>query len=126
MPASWIEHRGRQILFFDYRDQKTDEELIATLEAGSAMMQPLRRAALLYNDFEGSVIGSAFMKRVKEVGRMNRLLIDRSALTGVGGLKVVFFNAYLRATGERHTRAFRTRQEALDFLVARVGSMGGR
>ena len=126
MPASWIEHRGRQILFFDYRDQKSDEEMIATLEAGSAMMQPLRRALLLYNDFEGSVIGSAYMKRVKEVGRMNKLLIGRSALTGISGLKVIFFNAYLRATGERNTRAFQTRDQALDFLVGGSGAGGGR
>jgi len=125
MPASWIEHRGRQILFFDYRDQKSDEELIATLEAGSAMMQPLRRALLLYNDFEGSVIGSAYMKRVKEVGQMNKLLIGRSALTGISGLKVIFFNAYLRATGERNTRAFQTRDQALDFLVGGEGTGRG-
>jgi hypothetical protein len=117
MPASWIEHRGRQILFFDYRDQRTDQELIATLEAGSALMQPLPAPALLYNDFEGSVIGSAFMRRVKQVGRNNRRLIGRSALIGISGLKIIFFNAYLRATGERQTRAFRTRAEALDFLV---------
>jgi len=117
MPATWIEHRGRQVLFFDYRGQKTDRELIDTLEAGSAMMQPLRHPALLYNDFEDSIIGSVFMKRVKQVGRMNARLIDRSALTGISGLKVIFFNAYLRATGERSTRAFSTRDEALDFLV---------
>jgi hypothetical protein len=117
MPASWIEHRGRKVLFFDYRGQKSDQALIDTLEAGSAMMQPLSRPALLYNDFEGSVIGSVFMKRVKEVGRMNARLIGRSALTGISGLKVIFFNAYLRATGERNTRAFATREEALDFLV---------
>jgi hypothetical protein len=125
MPASWIEHRGRQILFFDYRDQTSDEEMIATLEAGSAMMQPLRRALLLYNDFEGSVIGSAYMKRVKEVGQMNKLLIGRSALTGISGLKVIFFNAYLRATGERNTRAFQTRDQALDFLVGGEGTGRG-
>jgi hypothetical protein len=125
MPASWIEHRGRQILFFDYRDQKSDEEMIATLEAGSAMMQPLRRALLLYNDFEGSVVGSAYMKRVKEVGQMNKLLIGRSALTGISGLKVIFFNAYLRATGERNTRAFQTRDQALDFLVGGEGTRRG-
>ena len=117
MPASWIEHKGRRILFFDYRDQRSDEALIATLEAGSAMMQPLAHPALLYNDFEGSVVGSAFMKRVKEVGRMNQRLIDRLALTGINGLKIIFFNAYLRATGERSTRAFSSREEALDFLV---------
>jgi hypothetical protein len=116
MPASWIEHRGRQILFFDYRGQG-DREMVETLEAGSALMQPLPRPALLFNDFEGSVIGSAFMKRVKQVGRQNSRLIGRSALIGISGLKVIFFNAYLRATGERHTRAFRTREEALDFLV---------
>jgi len=125
MPASWIEHQGRQILFFDYRDQKSDQEMIATLEAGSAMMQPLRRSLLLYNDFEGSVIGSAYMKRVKEVGRMNKLLIGRSALTGISGLKVIFFNAYLPATGERHTRAFQTREQALDFLVGGDGTVSG-
>jgi hypothetical protein len=117
MPTSWIEHKGRKILFFDYRNQVTDEALIATLEEGSAMMQPLPQPALLFNDFTGSVIGSAFMKRVKQVGRMNQRLIGRSALTGISGLKTIFFNAYLRATGERNTRAFNTRQEALDFLV---------
>jgi hypothetical protein len=117
MPASWIEHRGRKILFFDYRNLRSDEALIATLEAGSDLMQPLPGPALLYNDFEGSVVGSAFMRRVKEVGIMNRRLIGRSALTGVNGLKVIFFNAYLRATGERSTRAFSSREEALEFLV---------
>jgi hypothetical protein len=117
MPASWIEHRGRQILFFDYRDQRTDQELIATLEAGSAMMQSLPSPALLYNDFEGSVIGSAYMRRVKQVGRNNRRLIGRSALIGISGLKTIFFNAFLRATGERQTRAFSSREEALAFLV---------
>jgi hypothetical protein len=117
MPASWIEHRGRKVLFFDYRDQTTDEALIATLEEGSAMMQSLSEPALLYNDFSGSVVGSAFMKRVKQVGRMNQRLIARSSLTGISGLKTIFFNAYLRATGERNTRAFNSRQEALDFLV---------
>ncbi len=117
MPASWIEHGGRQVLFFDYRGQRSDAELIATLEAGSAMMQALLHPALLYNDFEGSVIGSAFMKRVKQVGRQNSRLIGRSSLIGISGLKIIFFNAYLKATGEQQTRAFRSRQEALDFLV---------
>ena len=81
------------------------------------MMQALLHPALLYNDFEGSVIGSAFMKRVKQVGRQNSRLIGRSSLVGISGLKIIFFNAYLKATGEQQTRAFRSRQEALDFLV---------
>ena len=117
MPVSWIEHRGHRILLFDYRDQRTSEALIATLEAGSALMQPLAQPALLLNDFEGAAIGSDFMHRVKAVGRQNTRLFARSAVIGVSGLKTVFFNAYLRATGEKNTRAFDSREEALAFLV---------
>jgi hypothetical protein len=117
VPVAWIEHRGTPILLFDYRGQRTSAELVATLEEGSRVMNAGGVPVPLLNDFTDAVVGSEFMERVKQVGRQNAALISRSALLGISGVKIVFVNAYLRATGERNTRAFETAAEALDFLV---------
>lgn len=116
MPISWLEHKGKNILYVDYRGQ-TGADLIKTLEAAYKTVTKARGKTLVLDDFTGAVLDSAFMARAKELGTpKGERKSGRTAAIGVGGLKPILLSGYNIATGAG-IMPFDTREEALEWLV---------
>lgn len=116
MSVKWIEHKGKRILYGDFRGLKGEQALDALeLVAKKANATP-GKLVLLYN-FEGATASPEFMARVKQLGKeVFAVKVDKVAAVGITGVKAVLVEAYNKFTG-RDLRTFKTEAEALDWLV---------
>ena len=67
-------------------------------------------------DLTGAQFSRDAIARMKEVGVFDRPYVKRSAIVGAEGLPKVFYEA-LRTFSRREFPRFKTREEALDWLV---------
>jgi hypothetical protein len=116
--TSWIEHQDKRILFVDYRGQETPEAMIHVLEEEISVDAASPTKVLVLANFEGTSGSVEYMARVKKAGKeIRNQKVQKTALLGITGLKVVLLDGYIRFTGDEHIRAFDTEAEALDWLV---------
>lgn len=121
MGVEWIEHKGRQILYMDFRDQETPQ-MIEHLELGQRMILELPEESKflgLYN-YTGATVTVEYMARVKELGKaVFEPRSEKTAILGVTGIRHILLAAYNRVTGAGATqKLFDNRQEALEWLVS--------
>src|SRR5438445_11455446 len=75
-----------------------------------------RESTLTLGDLTGAQFSRDVITRMKEVAVFDRPYVNRSAIVGAGGLPKVFYEA-LRTFYRREFPRFKTREEALDWLV---------
>lgn len=115
MGTEWIEHKGKRILYVDYRGLKGAQLIeMAETEAKTIVAAPTK--VLVLDDFEGISVDSEFMNRIKQLGKDAEPKTARCAILGVTGLKEILLRAYNAFTGGR-SQPFRTKAEALDWLA---------
>jgi hypothetical protein len=116
MPVSWIEHKGKRILYADYRNQM-GPAMVQTLELEIAEIRKHGKGALLLGDFRGSSTNDDFMTKAKGYGKELRDLSHRSAALGISGVKKILLGAYNAFSGDK-IRAFDTEEEAKAHLIS--------
>jgi hypothetical protein len=118
MSVEWREHRGERVLYVDYSDWATEEQMLETFEQQARLMRAHARPTLVLSDFAGTHVGSAFMERVKQGGSENAGLLRRNALLGITGLKGILLTGFGAVTGlGARIKAFEDERSALDWLV---------
>ena len=115
MPANWIEYKGKEILFIDYRGLGLDESL-ETLDRAGEMIAERKKKILILVDTRDAYTSPEFMTRLKESGKEMSSLMEKQAIVGITGLKAILLNAYNRFTGSA-LRPFSTLEEAKEWLV---------
>jgi hypothetical protein len=68
------------------------------------------------DDLTGAQFSSAAVTRMKEVAVLDRPYVKRAALVGAQSLSKVLYEA-LKTFSQREFRRFKTREEAMDWLV---------
>ena len=116
MGVSWIEHKGKRILFEDYSGLVGDE-LLEVLYATEAEFKKLTSPILVLLDFTDSFVNQNYMNELKRLGKKYDSLMVRTASVGVTGFKKALAVAYNAYTGQGHKNAYLdTMEEALDWL----------
>ncbi len=96
--VTWTTHQGQKILYADYRTQNEAEQL-AVLEEVGRLVQGAAPGVRNLSDFRGVGVGTAFMKRVKEI---NLAVFEprqmRLAVLGVDGLKGMLLKGFNRVS----------------------------
>ncbi|MBN2416249.1 hypothetical protein JXO52_10430 [bacterium] len=116
--TSWLEHRGKKILFVDYRGQKTPEGMIQVLEEEISIEIASPTKVLVLANFEGTSGSVDYMTRLKKAGKeIRNEKVQKTALLGITGLKIILLDGYIRFTGDKHIRPFDTEASALNWLV---------
>lgn len=119
MGVKWIEHAGKRILHVDYSECKTEDEMLAVYEQQAQQMRLQPRRSLVLSNFGGASVGTHYMKRVSEGGQgQGAQMLDKAAFVGVGGLKGILLDGYVRVTGlGEKIKGFETEADALDWLT---------
>jgi hypothetical protein len=113
----WITHKGKKILYADYKGLKTDEELIANLHLEAKFMKESPTKVLSLADYTGIEGNKRVMAELKKLGKeILKEKTEKSAVLGVTGLKAVLLIAYNTITRDKVV-PFNTEQEALDYLA---------
>ena len=114
MGARKIKHRGKEILYLDFRnmDQKG---IIEDLESMTKLVLDENKPFVFVTDLHDTYATTAVMEAAYVFGKKTKHLLTKSAITGVSGAKTILLKAYNRITNSS-TRTFDTAEEAFDYL----------
>jgi|SRR5271165_262795 len=112
-----VEHKGKQILLADLSHCTPREvEKIALLVPSYVTTEP-EGSVLLLADFTGAEFDRIAIERMKESAVFDRPHLKRSAWVGIESLPKVFYQ-HIKTFSQRDLPAFKTREEAMDWLVS--------
>jgi hypothetical protein len=112
----FVEHGGKQILLADLSHCTPREvEKLALLVPSYVTSEP-RGSVLLLADFTGTEFDRIAIERLKESAVFDRPHVKRSAWVGVERLPQVFLE-HIKNFSQRELPTFKTRDEAMDWLV---------
>jgi hypothetical protein len=113
----FIKHKGHAIYSVDFA-HCTAKELLALLDQVRAdIARHAPGSVLTLVDISGAQIDKQVATRVKEVLVLDRPYVKRSAWVGTESLPHVFYE-HFKTFSQRELPAFKTREEALEWLVS--------
>ena len=119
MPAKWIEHKGKRILYVDFR--KLDPKAVLLLMRQSDDMVLASPTKVLYlGNIEDATVSREVMGQLRQYADKSvRKKFERLAVVGVTGVKKVFFDAFVAMLDKSgvQVKSFRTEEEALKWLA---------
>ncbi|MGA7928414.1 MAG: hypothetical protein WB799_12470 [Candidatus Sulfotelmatobacter sp.] len=113
----FIEHQGKQILLVDVSHCTPAEVAKVALLVPSYVTSEPRGSVLLLADFTGAEFDRIAIDRMKEGAVFDRPHLKRSAWVGIENLPKVFYE-HIKNFSQRDLPAFKTREEAMDWLVS--------
>jgi hypothetical protein len=113
----FIKHKGRAIFVVDFSHCTAKEMLllIDLIKADVARHAP--GSMLTLADYTGAQIDKQVATRMKQVLTLDRPYVKRSAWVGTESLPHVFYENF-KSFSQREFPTFKTREEAMDWLVA--------
>ena len=113
----FIKHNGHAIFLIDFSHCKEKEILLLLEQVRAIIARHAKGTLLTLGDFTDAEVDRAVATRLKEVLTLDRPYVKRSAFVGVESMPHVFYeNA--KTFSHRDIPAFRTREEAMEWLVA--------
>lgn len=117
MRVEWIHHNGKKVLFADYSNVKTQEELLEIQKESIRVAREISGTFLSMGDVTNSALGPDFMKEAKLQGKEFKHKMDKSAIIGITGLKGMLLKGFNLFSGDS-VKPFATKEEALDYLTS--------
>jgi hypothetical protein len=112
----FITHQGKQILFIDVTNCAAEEVIELLTEVQRIVTAQPRDSVLTLADLTSAQFCRATVTRMKEVAVFDKPYVKRAALLGAESLPKVFYEA-LKTFSQREFRRFKTREEAMDWLI---------
>ena len=121
----FITYKGKPVLLVDVSNCTTAEMIkLASLLPAHLAAEP-RGSVLLLADFTGSKFDKAAFESLKQATVYDRPHIKRSAWVGTEALPKIF-HENLKAFSQRDLPTFKSREEALEWLVAEEKMASGQ
>jgi len=114
---SFITHKGKPIMLLDISHCEPKEILLLLEEAQRTVARHERGSLLTLADMTGAQVDRAVATRMKEVLVMDRPFVKRSAWVGANSVPHVYIEN-IKSFSQREFPAFKTREEAMDWLVS--------
>jgi len=118
-----IVHRGKTLLYFDYRgldDQGLIQQLRENVDAVEALAAGGEQLLLGLSDFRGAYASPEILEAITKGAIRTKNLVKASAVLGVTGGKRVLLDLLNRSTG-MGARPFDDIEEAKEWLVEQAG-----
>lgn len=113
----FITHRGQRVLLVDVTNCTTAEMMELGRLVPTYVAEEPKGSVLLLADFTGSKFDKPSLETLKQAAVFDRPHLKRSAWVGMEGMPKIFYEN-LKAFSQRELPVFKTREEALDWLVA--------
>ena len=118
MPVTFIEHKGKKILYTDFSNMRNPNETLALTDVSDKMYQEYGENVRHLMNFENAAISPEFFEKSKQLGKKNVHKCYKDAFVGITKLKSVLLKGYLMFTGGNRTaRVFDTVEQAKDWLA---------
>jgi len=116
---SFVSHRGKAIMLVDLSHCEPKEILVMLDEIQRTVARHDTGSLLTLADLTGAHIDRAVATRMKEVLTLDRPYIKRSAWVGADSVPKAYFEN-MKSFSQRDFEPFKTREEAMDWLVSEV------
>jgi hypothetical protein len=113
----FIEHQGKQILLLDYSHATATEMQLLLEYVRMTVAQHARESLLTFADFTGATVDHAVATKMKEVLTLDRPFVKKTAWVGTESIPHAFMENF-HSFSQREIATFKTREEAMDWLVA--------
>ena len=113
---SFVSHRGKAIMLVDLSHCEPKEILVMLDEIQRTVARHDTGSLLTLADLTGAHIDRAVATRMKEVLTLDRPYIKRSAWVGADSVPKAYFEN-MKSFSQRDFEPFKTREEAMDWLV---------
>jgi hypothetical protein len=113
----FFDHDGHRILLLDCTGCEPDELLQVFEQARAAIAAEPPHSALTLADFTGAHFNKIAADQMKVTATYNRVHVKRSAIVGAEDVPDVYYHN-LVSFSAREFPAFKTRAEAMDWLVS--------
>ena len=112
----FVKHKGQAIFMVDFSHCRAKEILFLMEQAKAIVARHALRSMLTLVDFTGAEVDKQVVTRMKEVATLDRPYVKRSAWVGAESVPQVFQD-HIKSFSQREFPIFRTREEAMDWLV---------
>ena len=112
----FVKHKGQAIFIIDFSHCSEKEILLLLEQVRSIISRHERGTMLTLGDFTGAEVDRKVATRLKEVLTLDRPYVKRSAFVGAESMPHVFYEN-VKSFSQRDIPAFKTREEAMDWLV---------
>ena len=112
----FIKHKGHAIFVIDFSHCSAKEMLFLLDQTKEIVARHAPGSMLTLGDFTGAEVDKAVATRMKEVLVLDRPYVKRSAWVGTESVPHVFYENS-KTFSQREFPAFKTREEAMDWLV---------
>jgi len=113
----FVKHKGQAIFLIDFSHCGSKEILFLLEQVRSIIARHALGSMLTLTDFTGAEVDKKVVTRIKEVATLDRPYVKRSAWVGTENLPRVFYEN-IKSFSQREFPSFKTREEAMEWLVA--------
>jgi hypothetical protein len=113
----FIKHKGHAVFLIDFSDCTAKEMLLLLDQVRADIARHAPGSVLTLADFSRAHIDKNVATKIKEVLTLDRPYVKRSAWVGTERLPHVFYE-HFKSFSQRDFPTFKTREEAMDWLVA--------
>lgn len=113
-----IQHKGREILFIDYKGCRSEDEMIEILKEAQQMIIADNKEYLQLTDITDAFATPSYMKEAKKVAKDTPKLARKRAIVGIDspGRKILL-KGYNLILGKEAIRPFDEMEKAKDWLT---------
>ena len=112
----FINHQGKKILLIDFSQCLAEEILKLLPDVQDVITSEPRNSVLALGDFTDAEVRRDVADRIKQTLVFDRPYVKHAAWVGTEKIPKVFLDAF-KTFSQRELPPFKTRQEALDWLV---------
>ena len=112
----FVEHKGKQILLLDYSHATAAQMQLLLEHVRVVVAQHAPESLATLADFTGAEIDHTVATRIKEVLTLDRPFVKKTAWVGTENIPHAFMDNF-HTFSQRDIPTFKTREEALDWLV---------
>jgi hypothetical protein len=112
----FIEHKGKQILLLDYSHASAHEMQLMLAHVRITVAQHARESLVTLADFTSATVDHAVATKIKEVLTLDRPFVKKTAWVGTESIPHAFMENF-HTFSQREIVTFKTREEAMDWLV---------
>ena len=113
----FVKHKGHAIFVIDFSHCAGKEIVMLLDQVRAHVARHAPGSMLTLGDFSGAQIDRAVATKIKEVLVLDRPYVKKSAWVGTESLPHVFYENF-KTFSQREIPTFKTREEAMEWLVA--------
>jgi hypothetical protein len=112
----FVEHKGKRILMLDFSHATAPQMQLLLEHTRITVAQHARESLLTLGDFHDAEVDHTVATKIKEVLTLDRPFVKKAALVGTEKIPHAFLENFHNFS-QRDLPSFKTREEAMDWLV---------